>query len=82
MSPVVKEPGFVKRIRGAEFLFEVVDETLKYVFIRRTIRARLVIDLPSDYSRIVFVVADQIRDDPLGIHPEGRIVGVHILRMP
>ena len=79
LAPVVKEPGLVERVRGAELFLQVVDEAVEDIVIGSAVGASLVIDLPADDRGIVFVVRHQVGNDALGIEAEFRIVGVHVL---
>ena len=82
LTPVVQEPRLVERLRRAKLLFQVADEAVKDIRIRSPVRSRLVINLPADYGRIIFIMRDHVRNDALRIEAELRIIRIHILPHP
>ena len=79
LAPVIEEPCLAKSFGRNELLFEVLPEAGKDIGIIGIVAGSLVIYLPADHVGIVFVMRNDMADEPLGVKTIGRRVGVHIL---
>ena len=79
LAPVVQEPGFAEGLRRAEFLFEVVLEADEDVAIGGVVAGGFIVELPADDGGVVFIVRDDVADEPLGVEAVSGRIGVHVL---
>ena len=79
LAPVVEEPGLAERFGRDEFLFKIMLKADEDVGIGGVVAGGFVVELPADDGGVVFVVGDDVADEPLGIEAVGGRVGVHVL---
>ena len=79
LAPVVKEPRLVKVCSGPEFLPQVVHEAYKNTVVRGAVGGSLIVNLPPNHRRVVFVVLHKVANHPLSIKPVNRAIRIHVL---
>ncbi len=79
LAPVVQEPGFAERLGCDELLLEVVLEADEDIAIGGVVAGGFIVELPADDGGVVFIVRDDVADEPLGVEAVRGRIGVHVL---
>ena len=79
LAPVVQEPGFAEGFGCAELLLQVVLEADEDVAIGGVVAGGFIVELPADDGGVVFIVRDDVADEPLGVEAVSGRIGVHVL---
>ena len=67
LAPVIEEPGLAQSFGRAKLLFKVVLEADEDIAIGGVVAGGFVVKLPADDGGVVFVVGDDVANEPLGI---------------
>ncbi len=79
LAPIIQKPCLRKRLGRFELLLEVMLEADEHIGVGRVVTARLIVELPSDHRRVVFVMRHDVPNQSLGIKPVCRRIRIHVL---